>query len=96
MVFSHRGFLAFKPRLVLATEVGVTFCDNGRGLSKESEQHVFESFFTTARKQGDLGMAIVFDLITQKLGGSIELKSSKSGACFYYTFKANDLSKALA
>ena len=69
-------------------EVAVTYCDNGRGLTKEAEQHVFEAFFTTARKQGGigLGMSIVFNLITEKLNGSIELKSSKSGACFYYTF----------
>jgi len=71
-------------------EVTVNYCDNGRGLSKNAEQHVFEPFFTTARKQGGigLGMSIVFNLISQKLNGSIELKNAKSGACFHYKFKA--------
>lgn len=76
-----------------AKEVSVSFCDNGRGLSKKAEQHVFEPFFTTARKQGGigLGMSIVYNLINQKLNGSIELKNLDSGACFNYKFKANSL-----
>lgn len=74
-----------------AEEVAVSYCDNGRGLSKEAEEHVFEPFFTTARKHGGigLGMSIVFNLINQKLNGSIELKNAKAGACFYYTFSAD-------
>jgi len=70
-------------------EVEVSYCDNGRGLSKKAEQHVFEPFFTTARKQGGigLGMSIVFNLINQKLNGSIELKNANTGACFHYKFK---------
>jgi len=71
-------------------EVTVNYCDNGRGLSKKAEQHVFDPFFTTARKQGGigLGMSIVFNLINQKLNGSIELKNANTGACFHYKFKA--------
>jgi signal transduction histidine kinase len=70
-------------------EVTVDYSDNGRGLSKKAEQHVFEPFFTTARKQGGigLGMSIVFNLISQKLNGSIELKATNSGAFFNYMFK---------
>lgn len=72
-------------------EVTVNYCDNGRGLSKKAEQHVFEPFFTTAREQGGigLGMSIVYNLISQKLDGSIELHNSDSGACFHYEFKEN-------
>jgi len=74
-------------------EVSVNYSDNGRGLSEKAEQHVFDPFFTTARKQGGigLGMSIVYNLISQKLNGSIELKNSDSGACFHYKFKANRL-----
>ncbi|KGJ97650.1 sensor histidine kinase [Colwellia psychrerythraea] len=76
-------------------EVEVTYCDNGRGLSKKAQQHVFEPFFTTAREHGGigLGMSIVFNLISQKINGSIESKSTKVGAYFHYTFKANLLNK---
>ncbi|ALO33337.1 hypothetical protein CMT41_00400 [Colwellia sp. MT41] len=72
-------------------EVDVIYSDNGRGLSKKAQQHIFEPFFTTARAQGGigLGMSIVFNLINQKINGSIEVKKTKSGACFHYKFKAN-------
>ncbi|WP_057829903.1 sensor histidine kinase [Colwellia sp. TT2012] len=78
----------------LATgEVDVIYSDNGRGLSKKVQQHIFEPFFTTARKQGGvgLGMSIVFNLINQKIHGSIEAKNTNSGACFHYKFKANTI-----
>ena len=73
-----------------SSEVMVSYCDNGHGLSKKAEQHVFEPFFTTARNQGGigLGMSIVFNLINQKLNGSIELKNANTGACFHYKFRA--------
>ncbi|WP_157829020.1 GAF domain-containing sensor histidine kinase [Colwellia sp. 75C3] len=72
-------------------EVEIIYSDNGRGLSAEAQQHVFDPFFTTARKQGGigLGMSIVFNLINQKLKGSIELGKTSKGACFHYKFKAN-------
>lgn len=72
-----------------SNEVEVLYNDNGIGLSKKAQQHVFEPFFTTARKQGGigLGMSIVFNLISQKLNGSIELKETRVGACFQYRFK---------
>ncbi|MBW1893440.1 MAG: PAS domain S-box protein [Deltaproteobacteria bacterium] len=59
-------------------ELCIDYRDNGKGMSKEAERKVFEPFFTTRRGQGGtgLGMHIVYNLVTQALGGKIVCKSS--------------------
>jgi len=71
-------------------EISVTYQDNGNGLTDEAKKRVFEPFFTTAKKSGGigLGMAIVNDLISTKLHGSISLEPSDSGARFCYCFNS--------
>jgi len=56
----------------------IIYRDNGRGMSKEVCARVFEPYFTTGRNLGSsgLGMHIVFNLVTQTLGGDIECESS--------------------
>lgn len=51
--------------------------DDGHGMPKEVMNKVFEPFFTTRRGRGGsgLGMHLVFNLVTQTLGGSIECDS---------------------
>ncbi|PKI16356.1 GAF domain-containing sensor histidine kinase [Colwellia sp. 12G3] len=83
--------ITIEVKKITDDEVEVIYRDNGRGLSSAAQQHVFEPFFTTARKYGGigLGMSIVFNLISQKLNGSIKLGKTQKGACFHYKFKAN-------
>ena len=52
--------------------------DDGKGMPKEVADHVFDPFFTTRRGQGGsgLGMHVVFNLATQKLGGEIDVLST--------------------
>jgi len=65
----------FKPtdkRLVL------TYADDGAGIPPEHLKRIFEPFFTTARAKGGtgLGLHIVYNLITQKLKGTIRCESA--------------------
>ncbi len=59
--------------------------DNGRGMDTEEKVMVFEPFFTTRRTRGGtgLGMHIVYNLVSGKLGGTIECQSTPgSGTVF--------------
>ena len=57
--------------------VVLTVTDQGRGMTEDVRQKVFEPFFTTKRGAGGtgLGMHIVYNLATQRLGGRIEVAS---------------------
>jgi signal transduction histidine kinase len=59
--------------------VEMLFADNGAGISSDNLERIFDPFFTTNRHQGGtgLGLHIVFNLITQKLGGSITVASTQ-------------------
>jgi len=58
--------------------IELSYRDDGRGISPEHLPRVFDPFFTTRRGSGGsgLGMHIVYNLVTQMLGGTIELDSA--------------------
>jgi signal transduction histidine kinase len=53
------------------------YIDDGHGIPKEHLDKIFEPFFTTKRGQGGsgLGLHIIYNLVTQKLGGQIRCES---------------------
>ncbi len=53
----------------------IRYQDNGKGINSEYEEKIFDPFFTTKRGQGGsgLGLHIIYNLITQQLGGTLKL-----------------------
>jgi signal transduction histidine kinase len=68
--------------------VMIIISDNGKGMSQEIQEKVFDPFFTTRRGSGGsgLGMHIVYNLVTQKLQGQVNCESCEGeGASFTIT-----------
>jgi C4-dicarboxylate-specific signal transduction histidine kinase len=55
------------------------YTDDGRGIAKEHMSKIFDPFFTTKRGHGGsgLGLHIIYNLVTQKLGGTIRCESKE-------------------
>jgi len=66
----------------------IVYKDDGHGMSKHVLENIFEPFFTTKRNSGGtgLGMNIVYNIICQKLEGTIKIESEpEHGSNFYIT-----------
>lgn len=59
-------------------EMTLHYSDDGKGMPKEVLEQIFNPFFTTNRSGGGtgLGMHIVYNLVTQSLGGTIRCEST--------------------
>ncbi len=60
------------------TEVELSVCDDGLGMSDDVRRRIFDPFFTTKLGTGGsgLGMHIVHSIVTNVLGGQIEVRST--------------------
>ncbi|RED49714.1 GAF domain-containing sensor histidine kinase [Aestuariispira insulae] len=88
---SAQGCIRIKVEQV-AENVQLTFSDDGKGMSDEVREKLFDPYFTTKRGQGGsgLGMPIIKDLITETLSGDITVSSQPNmGSTFTITFPAN-------
>jgi PAS domain S-box-containing protein len=69
--------------------IEIQYKDNGSGLSEKGQSELFNPFYTTMRgykgKIG-LGMYLTFNLLTQLLAGSVEVKSPEKGVSMLITF----------
>jgi signal transduction histidine kinase len=56
----------------------IIYSDDGVGIPEENISKIFNPFFTTKRGTGGsgLGLNIVYNIVTQKLGGTIECRST--------------------
>ncbi|HEY4406144.1 MAG TPA: HAMP domain-containing sensor histidine kinase [Xanthobacteraceae bacterium] len=71
------GTLRLSARKIGTDQVEIEFADDGVGMSEEVQRRAFEPFFTTRRNRGGtgLGLHIVYNLVTRRLGGSLRLES---------------------
>ena len=70
----------------------IHYKDNGKGIDPSIENKIFDPFFTTARGEGGsgLGLNIVYNLVTQKLNGKIEILRDGEGLHFVITIGNQD------
>ncbi|MEG3908235.1 ATP-binding sensor histidine kinase [Microcoleus sp. w2-18bC1] len=84
------GVLAFDFKLE-GDRLIFEYADNGKGIDPENLSKIFEPFFTTKRGQGGtgLGLHIIYNLVTQKLKGTISCTSQvNKGTRFMIEFPA--------
>jgi signal transduction histidine kinase len=72
------GHMLIKAHRLDVEQVEIIFSDDGSGIPEEIQRHVFDPFFTTRRSHGStgLGLYIVYNVVTQQLGGRITLAST--------------------
>ncbi len=77
---SRVGQIRIDVRKLSDDMVELRFSDDGAGIPPEHRERVFEPFFTTQRARGGsgLGLYLVYNLVTHKLGGTIELADDNS------------------
>ncbi|MDB5521359.1 MAG: histidine kinase [Tardiphaga sp.] len=71
------GEIVIMARARGADEIEISFSDNGAGMTPDVQRQAFDPFFTTRRNDGGtgLGLHIVYNLVTQQLGGRMMLES---------------------
>ncbi len=75
---SSSGNITIEVERVENSQIKLTYKDDGCGIEEQYIDKVFEPFFTTKRNNGGtgLGMNIVYNIIHQKLLGTISLSSN--------------------
>ncbi|MDB5581899.1 MAG: histidine kinase [Bradyrhizobium sp.] len=71
------GAISISARSRGSDDVEIIFADNGAGMTPDVQRQAFDPFFTTRRNEGGtgLGLHIVYNLVTQQLGGRMMLDS---------------------
>src|SRR5215218_7093601 len=71
------GSITISARARGSDDVEIIFADNGAGMTPDVQRQAFDPSFTTRRNEGGtgLGLHIVYNLVTQQLGGRMMLES---------------------
>jgi signal transduction histidine kinase len=81
VVHAYDDDVSGRIRLVATAQDGgirLRYSDDGRGIPDDVRHRIFDPFFTTHRSEGGsgLGLHIVYNLVTQRLGGTITVESA--------------------
>lgn len=73
----NRGVITITVRLTGDDHAHITYQDDGKGLTEEQLNHLFDAFYTTTASQGGTGLGahIVHDLVQDTLNGKIQASS---------------------
>jgi signal transduction histidine kinase len=71
------GTISISARARGQDDIEINFTDDGAGMTPDVQRQAFDPFFTTRRNEGGtgLGLHIVYNLVTQQLGGRMMLES---------------------
>jgi signal transduction histidine kinase len=71
------GSMRLAAKRIGSDQIEIQFDDDGVGMSEDVQRRAFEPFFTTRRSRGGtgLGLHIVYNLVTRRLGGRLRLQS---------------------
>jgi signal transduction histidine kinase len=74
---NRTGTIRLTAKAIGSFQVEIEFRDDGIGMSAEVQHRAFEPFFTTRRNRGGtgLGLHIVYNIVTRRLGGRLRLES---------------------
>jgi PAS domain S-box-containing protein len=77
-VMDDGGHLSIVTRLADSDNLQVTITDDGRGMSPEQVENIFEPFYTSGKASGTgLGLFITHGIVTKNLGGEIVVQSEE-------------------
>ena len=73
-----RGSVHITTRSIDKDNVEILILDDGCGINQETQRQAFDPFFTTRRDRGrvGLGLHIVYNIVTNRLGGRIDLDTN--------------------
>src|SRR5260370_10279308 len=73
----RKGTISVSARPRGHDDVEIIFADDGAGMTPDVQRQAFDPFFTTRRNEGGtgLGLPIVYNLVTQQLGGRMMLEA---------------------
>ena len=79
------GRVRISARMADADEVILRYEDDGRGIPEGLHRKIFEPFFTTRRALGGsgLGLHLVYNIVTIRLNGSIDVKTMETGGAMF-------------